>query len=84
LTIDCPIPPNTALNLWVGGNEKEDPMKPVQEKTIQSPEHQDLDRRYGRIGIPAVAAALRYPSDSKNPEYAPVEIQPSTDDREAA
>lgn len=31
----------------------------------------ELDRRYGRIGISAVAAALRYQSDSKNPAYAP-------------
>lgn len=50
----------------------------------EPPQREDLDRRYGRIGIQAVAAALRYPSDSKNPEYAPVEIRPSTDDREAA
>ncbi len=32
----------------------------------------DLDRRYGKIGIPAVAAALPYRSDAKNPAYAPV------------
>jgi hypothetical protein len=31
-----------------------------------------LDRRYGKIGIPAVAAALPYQSDAKNPAYAPV------------
>lgn len=30
-----------------------------------------LDARYGKIGISAVAAALRYPSDTKNPAYAP-------------
>ena len=29
------------------------------------------DRRYGAIGISAVAAALRYQSDAKNPAYAP-------------
>jgi hypothetical protein len=58
-------------------------MKPTQKKQA-SPERQDLDRRYGRIGIPAVAAALCYPSDAKNPEYAPVEISQSTDDQEAA
>lgn len=33
----------------------------------------ELDRRYGRIGISAVAAAVRYQSDGKNPAYAPVE-----------
>jgi hypothetical protein len=32
-----------------------------------------LDEHYGRIGISAVAAALRYPSDAKNLAYAPVE-----------
>ncbi|MGH6771721.1 MAG: hypothetical protein ACRECO_22195 [Xanthobacteraceae bacterium] len=31
----------------------------------------NLDGRYGEIGIPAVAAALRYKSDAKNPAYAP-------------
>jgi hypothetical protein len=30
-----------------------------------------LDRQYGTIGISAVAAALRYQSDGKNPAYAP-------------
>jgi hypothetical protein len=32
----------------------------------------NLDLRYGKIGIPAVAAALHYQSDAKNPAYAPV------------
>jgi hypothetical protein len=32
----------------------------------------NLDRRYGKIGISAVAAAMRYQSDAKNPAYAPV------------
>ena len=32
----------------------------------------NLDQRYGRIGILAVAAALPYQSDAKNPAYAPV------------
>ncbi|TMJ01442.1 MAG: hypothetical protein E6G97_16305 [Alphaproteobacteria bacterium] len=31
----------------------------------------ELDARFGRIGISAVAAALRYPSETKNPAYAP-------------
>jgi hypothetical protein len=42
--------------------------KPVRERL-------DLDRRYGDIGISAVAAALRYCSDGKNPAYAPVAPQ---------
>ena len=38
-------------------------------------EHPELDRRYGAIGISAVAAALRYQSDCKNPAYAPADTQ---------
>jgi len=30
-----------------------------------------LDCRYGKIGISAVAAAMRYQSEPKNPAYAP-------------
>jgi hypothetical protein len=33
---------------------------------------EDLGGRYGKIGIPAVAAALPYQSDAKNQAYAPV------------
>jgi hypothetical protein len=33
----------------------------------------DLDARYRQIGISAVAAALRYQSDAKNPRYARIE-----------
>lgn len=32
-----------------------------------------LDRQYGNIGISAVAAALHYQGDAKNPAYAPAE-----------
>jgi hypothetical protein len=35
-----------------------------------------LDSRYGEIGIPAVAAALQYRSEVKNPAYAPAVHQP--------
>jgi hypothetical protein len=35
----------------------------------------ELDRCYGRIGISAVAAALPYKSEAKNPAYAPSETQ---------
>jgi hypothetical protein len=43
-----------------------------------APERQEesLDRRYGEIGISALAAALRYLGETKNPAYAPVEAQP--------
>jgi hypothetical protein len=35
-------------------------------------EDKSLAGRYGKIGIPAVAAAVRYQSEAKNPAYAPV------------
>jgi len=35
-----------------------------------------LDSRYGEIGIPAVAAALQYKTDVKNPAAAPVVLPP--------
>jgi len=31
-----------------------------------------LHRQYGKIGISAVAAAVRYQGEAKNPAYAPV------------
>ena len=34
--------------------------------------NQNLSVRYGKIGIPAVAAALRYCDAGRNPAYAPV------------
>jgi hypothetical protein len=36
-------------------------------------ERAEFDPRFGRIGISAVAAALRYRSETKNVAYAPVE-----------
>jgi hypothetical protein len=36
------------------------------------PEVPSLDCRYGKIGISAVAAAMRYQSEPKNVAYAPV------------
>jgi hypothetical protein len=41
--------------------------------TDQRRERAELDPRFGRIGISAVAAALQYPSEAKNSAYAPVE-----------
>ena len=38
----------------------------------QSAKETALDRRYGAIGISAVAAAARYQGAAKNPAYAPV------------
>jgi hypothetical protein len=34
-----------------------------------------LQRCYGQIGISAVAAAVRYQGDSKNPAYAPAVVE---------
>jgi hypothetical protein len=36
----------------------------------------NLDSRYGAIGISAVAAALQFKCEAKNPAYAPAEPQP--------
>jgi hypothetical protein len=38
----------------------------------QRRERAELDARYGKIGISAVAATLRYQSDTKKPVNAPV------------
>lgn len=38
----------------------------------QRRERTELDARFGKIGISAVAAAVRYCGESKNPVYAPV------------
>jgi hypothetical protein len=42
--------------------------------TEQRRERAELDARYGKIGISAVAAALRYGGDAKNPAYAPAPV----------
>ena len=36
----------------------------------------NLDSRYGAIGISAVAAALQFKCETKNPAYAPADSQP--------
>jgi len=51
--------------------------KPVLESTA-------LQRRYGQIGIPAVAAAARYQGAAKNPAYAPATHSAFKDAGEAA
>ena len=40
----------------------------------QRRERADLDPRFGKIGISAVAAALHYGSDARNPAYAPRQV----------
>jgi hypothetical protein len=49
--------------------EKTNPYKANDRKTAG--ESTALDRRYGKIGISAVAAAARYQGSAKNPAYAP-------------
>jgi hypothetical protein len=44
----------------------------------ESSERPALHRRYGQIGISAVAAAARYQGGAKNPAYAPVAIKVDT------
>jgi hypothetical protein len=50
----------------------------------QRQERAELDARYGKIGISAVAAALRYGSDAKNPAYAPAPLRPVPSEDTAA
>ena len=50
-------------------------------KNTPSRERQDLQRCYGEIGMSAVAAALHYGCDAKNPAYAPAIVRPQ-DERE--
>jgi hypothetical protein len=51
----------------------------------QRRERAELDARYGKIGISAVAAALRYQSGCKNPAYAPAKVrEPGGADETAA
>jgi hypothetical protein len=60
---------------------EEDAMKWIKAPKLGDAPRQapSLDQLYGRIGISAVAAAVRYQSDAKNLAYAPVEAQ--ADDR---
>jgi hypothetical protein len=47
-------------------------------------ERLDLDRRYGEIGISAVAAALRFRSETNKPVYTPVAWQPKGEPEDVA
>jgi len=44
----------------------------------------DLESQYRKIGISAVAAAMRYKDESKNPAYAPCEVVTPPEPAEAA
>ena len=48
------------------------PAQEERQATDRRRETSNLTVRYGAIGIPAVAAALRYSETAKNPAYAPV------------
>jgi hypothetical protein len=50
----------------------------------QSRPNIDLKSKYRAIGISAVAAALRYQGEARNPAYAPVTASPNERFHEAA
>jgi hypothetical protein len=52
--------------------------------TEQRRERAELDPRFGKIGLSAVAAAMRYASEPKNENYAPVAIRARDANDEAA
>lgn len=49
----------------------------------QRRERAEMDARFGKIGISAVAAALRYASETKNPAYAPAVLRARSEADEA-
>jgi hypothetical protein len=49
--------------------------KTAQSTQSISREAQNLDVRYGKIGISAVAAAMRYQGDAKDPAHVPTDRQ---------
>jgi hypothetical protein len=52
-------------------SRKASPKAEPQPKPKPKPEVPNLDCRYGKIGISAVAAAMRYQSEPRNTAYAP-------------
>lgn len=48
--------------------------------TDREREQGELNPRFGKIGLSAVAAAMRYRSEQKNPVYAPV-VPAAADER---
>jgi hypothetical protein len=52
--------------------------------TEQRRERAELEARFGKIGISAVAAAMRYGSDARNPSYAPAKLSDERTDETAA
>lgn len=71
-------------NAGLGRNEcLERKMKSQRATPEQRRERAELDARFGKIGISAVAAAVRYQSDAKNPAYAPAKLRPTEEADEA-
>jgi hypothetical protein len=52
--------------------------------TEQRRERAELDPRFGKVGISAVAAAMRYAGDARNPAYAPAKLSGEFADDAAA
>lgn len=63
---------------------KETIKESIKEAAPLSGDKTELDRRYGQIGISAVAAAVRYQGEAKNPAYAPVAMRWDDRTEEAA
>jgi hypothetical protein len=61
----------------MGSQPRHDTLTPPREPS-------DLEKRYGEIGISAVAAAVRYQSERKNSAYAPVPPGRVNDDADIA
>jgi hypothetical protein len=59
-------------------------MKSPNSPRMPSQPRSDLDSKYRAIGISAVAAALHYQSDARNPAYAPAPATPDDRFHEAA
>jgi hypothetical protein len=59
-------------------------MKSQRATPDQRRERAELDPRFGKIGISAVAAALHYPSDARNLAYAPAKIDAKPTEEAAA
>ena len=49
-------------------------MKSQRAAPEQRRERADMDPRFGKIGISAVAAAMRYAGGARNPAYAPATL----------
>ena len=59
-------------------------MNPQRANTEQRRERAELDPRFGKIGISAVAAAMRYGGDARNPAYSPAKLSDQPADEAAA